>query len=168
LENRHVAIFIKFKKRPEYQLLSHCRHILNASLPFFVAMQIKKISYWIARLLAAVIMLQTLYFKFSASEESVYIFTTVGMEPWGRIGIGVMELIASVLLLITATAWLGALIALGLMAGALGMHFTILGIEVKGDGGYLFILCLLVAICSIYILFMEQEKIRQFIKRFTS
>ncbi|HEY5822822.1 MAG TPA: DoxX family protein [Cyclobacteriaceae bacterium] len=131
-------------------------------------MDFKTITYWLARLMAAVIMLQTLYFKFSASEESVYIFTTVGMEPWGRIGVGVMELIASVLLVITAIAWLGALIALGLMAGALGMHLTILGIEVKGDGGYLFILCLIVAICAAYILYEDTDKIKRFVSRFTS
>jgi putative oxidoreductase len=137
-------------------------------LPVFDYMNLKIITYWAVRILAALIMLQTLYFKFSASEESVYIFTTVGMEPWGRIGVGIMELIASVLLLINATAWFGALIALGLMAGALGMHLTILGIEVKGDGGYLFALCLIVALCSLFIMFVDKEKIGTFIKRFTS
>ena len=50
---------------------------------------------WLLRILAALIMLQTLYFKFSASEESVYIFSALGMEPWGRIGTGIMELIAA-------------------------------------------------------------------------
>lgn len=116
------------------------------------------IIYWAARILAAVILLQTLYFKFSGSEESVYIFTTVGMEPFGRIGVGVLELIASVLLLINATAWLGAGLALGLMVGALGMHLTILGIEVRNDGGYLFILASIVTICSAYVLFRNYSK----------
>src|SRR5271170_5728976 len=92
------------------------------------------IIYWITRLLAALILLQTLFFKFSASPESVYIFTTVGMEPWGRIGVGVLELVASVLILISVTSWLGAVLALGLMAGAIGMHLTLLGIEVQEDG----------------------------------
>src|SRR5450755_2922991 len=90
--------------------------------------------YWFARLLAALILLQTLFFKFSASPESVYIFTTVGMEPWGRIGIGVLELVASILILISATSWLGAGLALGLMTGAIGMHLTLLGIVVQDDG----------------------------------
>ncbi|ELR70081.1 hypothetical protein C900_04078 [Fulvivirga imtechensis AK7] len=72
-----------------------------------------KISSWIARIVAAVILLQTLYFKFTGAAESVYIFTTIGMEPWGRIGSGVAELVAAVLLLVPATAWLGALLALG-------------------------------------------------------
>src|SRR6478736_6380322 len=122
-------------------------------------MNIKNITYWLARLLAAVIMLQTLYFKFTASDESVYIFSTIGMEPWGRIGVGGMELFASVLLLITPTVWMGALLALGLMAGAIGMHLTILGIEVKGDGGYLFLLCLVVTVSSAYLLYVDRNKV---------
>lgn len=122
-------------------------------------MNSKSITYliWAARLVAAVIMLQTLYFKFSGAEESIYIFSTIGMEPWGRIGVGVMELIASLLIIIPATSWIGAGIALGLMVGAMGMHLTILGIEVQGDGGYLFFLALVVAICSAFILWMNKE-----------
>lgn len=124
-----------------------------------------KYIYWAARLIAAVIMLQTLYFKFTASPESVYIFTTVGMEPWGRIGVGALEAVASVLLLLTSTAWLGAGLALGLMAGAVGMHFTLLGIEVMGDGGYLFFLALAVAICSAFVLWVDQQKVLTFLGR---
>jgi len=114
---------------------------------------------WAARVIAAVIMLQTLYFKFTAAEESVYIFTTVGMEPWGRIGVGVMELIASLLIIIPATSWIGAGIGLGLMLGAMGMHLTILGIEVHDDGGYLFFLALVVAICSAFILWINKQAV---------
>lgn len=109
-------------------------------------------------MVAAVILLQTLYFKFTASEESVYIFTMVGMEPWGRIGVGIIELIAAALLLIPVSAWIGALLALGLMFGALGMHFTLLGVEVKGDGGYLFLLSVIVALCAVYTLYVERLK----------
>lgn len=108
--------------------------------------------------LAALILLQTLYFKFGAAPESVYIFTKVGIEPWGRIGSGVAELIAGLLLLWPAFAWVGAGIALGVMAGAIMTHLTILGIEVQGDGGYLFFLALIVAISSIYVLIMDREK----------
>ena len=115
--------------------------------------------YWAARILAALIMLQTLYFKFTGADESVYIFTTIGMEPWGRIGIGILELIASALLLINITSWLGAGLALGLMVGAIGMHLTILGIEVEGDGGYLFLLSVIVLVCSIFVLLKNKEKI---------
>lgn len=129
-------------------------------------MNTRTIVYWASRLIAAVIMLQTLYFKFSASPESVYIFTTVGMEPWGRIGVGVMELVASGLLLVTVTAWLGAGLALALMAGAIGMHFTILGIEVQGDGGQLFLYAVIVAVSSIMVLWHDSEKIEAIVKRF--
>ncbi len=118
------------------------------------------IALWVLRLLAAVILLQTLFFKFSASVESVYIFTTIGMEPWGRIGTGIMELIAAILILIPRTTALGALLAIGLMSGALFFHFTTLGIEVKGDGGQLFIYALLVFISSAVLLFVYQSQIR--------
>lgn len=120
---------------------------------------------WGARIIAALILLQTLFFKFSGSEESVYIFTTVGMEPWGRIGVGVMELIASILLLITSVTWLGALISIGLMLGAIGMHLTLLGIEVQGDGGQLFIYAVVVLLCSFYILWQDREKAISFLNK---
>ncbi len=118
------------------------------------------IVFWSLRLLAAIILLQTLFFKFSANEESVYIFSTIGMEPWGRIGTGVMELIAAILILISRTTALGALLAIGLMSGALFFHFTTLGIEVKGDGGQLFIYALLVFISSAVLLFVYQSQIK--------
>ena len=98
---------------------------------------IKTAAIWLLRLVAAVIMLQTLFFKFTASEESVYIFTQTGMEPWGRIASGVVELIASILLVIPRTTWIGALLGIGVMSGALFFHLTVLGIEVQGDGGLL-------------------------------
>lgn len=128
-------------------------------------MNIKNIIYWGARLVAAIIMIQTLYFKFTASEESVYIFTTVGMEPWGRYGIGIAELIASVLLLVSATAWLGAVLAFGIMAGAIVMHLVILGIEVKDDGGQLFIYALLVLVSAVFIMVKNKKEIVSFIEK---
>ncbi len=128
-------------------------------------MNTKNLPYWGARLLAAAIMLQTLYFKFTASEESVYIFTTVGMEPWGRIGTGVVELIASVLLLINATAWLGAGLAFGLMAGAISMHLTLLGININDDGGQLFIYALIVLVSATFILVRNRNEIASLIKK---
>lgn len=124
-----------------------------------------KIIYWAARLIAALIMLQTLYFKFSAAPESVYIFSTIGMEPWGRVGVGVLELLASVLLVINATAWLGAILALGLMGGAVGMHLTLLGIEINHDGGYLFALALIVMICSLVVIALDKEKILNYSRK---
>lgn len=116
-----------------------------------------KYFYLLLRVVAALIMLQTLYFKFSGSEESIYIFSTVGIEPWGRIMVGVFELIASILILLPRTAWMGALLTTGLMLGAVGMHLTLLGIEVKGDGGYLFILSLVVLFCGALTLWQERN-----------
>src|SRR5438094_8502041 len=114
---------------------------------------------WVLRVTAAVILLQTLFFKFTAAPESVYIFTKVHAEPWGRIGSGVVELIAAVLLLIPRTVWVGAFLALGVMAGAIVSHLTILGIEVMGDGGLLFALALVVAACSAVLLFLQRRRL---------
>ena len=114
---------------------------------------------WILRLVVAFILLQTLFFKFTAAPESVYIFETVGMEPWGRIGSGIVELIASILLLIPRTTWAGALLALGTIAGAIFFHLTKLGIEVKGDGGQLFIMALIVFVSSLVILLLSRKQI---------
>ncbi len=118
------------------------------------------------RLTAAIIMLQTLFFKFTGSEESVYLFSTLGMEPWGRIGTGVFELIASILLLWPRTTAAGALLGTGLMSGALFFHVTKLGIEVKGDGGLLFMYAVIVFVCCTILLFLHQAQIKQIISKF--
>lgn len=109
---------------------------------------VKVVILWILRLVAAIIMLQTLFFKFTAAPESIYIFSTLGMEPWGRIGTGVLELVASLLILYPRTTGFGAVLATGLMGGALISHLTKLGIIVQDDGGLLFMYALLVFICS--------------------
>ena len=119
----------------------------------------KMIGIWLLKLLAAVLMLQTLFFKFTGAEESIYIFSTLGMEPWGRIGTGVMELIASILILIPRTTAFGALLAIGLMSGALFFHLTKLGIEVRGDGGQLFIYALLIFLASVVLLIIYRRQI---------
>ena len=113
-------------------------------------------------LIAAIILLQTLFFKFSGAPESVYIFSTLGIEPVGRIGSGVAELVAAILLLWPGRSWLGALLALGVMAGAIMSHLSVLGIEVQGDGGLLFMLALTVALLSAFILFREREQLVAF------
>lgn len=123
------------------------------------------IIYWIARLVASVILLQTLFFKFSGSEESVYIFTQVGIEPWGRIGVGMVELIAAVLLLIPSTVWAGSVLAVGLMVGAIGMHLTLLGIVVKGDGGQLFLYAMIVLVCSLFSFWKSKDQVPLPIKK---
>lgn len=114
---------------------------------------------FILRLIIAVILIQTLRFKFSAHPDSVYIFTQVGLEPIGRIGIGIAELIAGILLLIRKTAWLGATLTLGIIGGAILMHLTQLGIEIKGDGGVLFYTALVTFIVSLVILFLYRKDI---------
>lgn len=121
---------------------------------------------WICRIAAAVILLQTLFFKFTAAPESVYIFTKVHAEPWGRIGSGVFELIAAVLILIPRTVWAGALLALGVMAGAIVSHLTLLGIEVMGDGGLLFALALIVFGTSAVALALHRTQIPVIGRRF--
>ena len=114
---------------------------------------------WILRLVAAVILLQTLFFKFAAAPESVYIFTKVGAEPWGRIGSGVIELVAAVLLLWPRLTWLGSVLALGMMTGAIATHLTVLGIEVQGDKGLLFGLAVTVFIAAAINLFLHRAEI---------
>ena len=111
------------------------------------------------RIIVAVILLQTLRFKFLAHPDSVYIFTQVGMEPWGRIGIGVLELIANILLFLPKKIWMGAGLAAGLMAGAVLMHLTMIGIEVKGDGGALFYTAIATLILSLMILWGKKKDI---------
>lgn len=126
---------------------------------------LKPVLTWAMRVVAAAIMLQTLFFKFTASEESVYIFSTVGMEPWGRIGSGIAELIASILILIPRFTWKGAFLGIGVMSGAIFFHLTKLGIVVKDDGGLLFIYALVVFICCAGLLVMYKNDIRFFIKQ---
>lgn len=124
-----------------------------------------KVLFWIARIVAAFIMLQTLYFKFSGAEESIFIFKTVGMEPWGRYLVGVGELVASVLLFIPRTVWMGAAITIGLMLGAISMHLLFLGIEVFEDGGQLFIYACITLVCGVFALAYTKGDLKDFIQR---
>ncbi len=121
--------------------------------------KIKTIFTWALRVVAALILLQTLFFKFTGAPESVYIFTRVGLEPWGRIGSGVAELIAAILIVLPPTTWLGAGLALAVMVGAIFSHLTILGIVVMDDGGLLFGLALAVAVCSVALLFLQRRRL---------
>jgi hypothetical protein len=118
---------------------------------------------WIVRLVAAGVLLQTLYFKFAGAPESVYIFSTLGIEPWGRIGSGVVELIASGLLLWTGTAGIGGVMAAGLMLGAIASHVTKLGIEVQGDGGLLFALAWIVLVCGTITALIHRSQLLRFV-----
>ena len=135
---------------------------------------------WICRIVAAVILLQTLFFKFTAAPESVYIFTKVGtfihsfipvaaisaIEVSGRIGSGIVELIAAVLLLTPRFVWAGAVLAIAATGGALASHLTFLGIEVQGDKGLLFFLAIIVVVASAIALFLHRMQIPALGKRF--
>ena len=114
---------------------------------------------WILRISSAAILLQTLFFKFTGAPESIYIFTKVGAEPWGRIGSGIIELIAAILILTPRFSWLGSLLALGVMAGAILSHLTFLGIEVQGDKGLLFGLAVTVFVASGMNLYLQRSQI---------
>jgi uncharacterized membrane protein YphA (DoxX/SURF4 family) len=113
----------------------------------------------VLRIAVAVILIQTLRFKFSAHPDSVYIFETVGLEPYGRIGVGILELVAGILLLIPKTVWAGALLTLGLIGGAVVMHLTQLGIEVNGDGGVLFYTAIITFLLSAVILYYFRKDV---------
>ena len=119
------------------------------------------ITSWILRLIVAVILLQTLFFKFSAARESIYIFSTLGAEPWGRIGSGIFELIASILLFIPGTTTLGAAMALAATGSAILLHLTRLGIALTavGDHGELFALAVVVTVCSLGVLLLHRQEL---------
>ena len=119
----------------------------------------QRIISWVLQIAVAIILFQTLFFKFTGAEESKYIFTTIGAEPWGRIASGVLELIAVILLLIPSTVTLGALLALAAASGAIMSHLTKLGIVVRGDGGLLFALAVTIFISSVIILLLRRAEI---------
>ena len=135
---------------------------------------------WICRIVAAIILLQTLFFKFTAAPESVYIFTKLGeflhtylpivpvntAEQWGRIGSGVMELIAAIFLLTPRFVWAGTLLAIAATAGAIASHLTFLGIEVQGDKGLLFGLAITVVVTSAIALYVHRKQIPVLGERF--
>jgi uncharacterized membrane protein YphA (DoxX/SURF4 family) len=118
-----------------------------------------KTTNFIIRIIIAILLLQTLYFKFTAHPDSVYIFSKIGIEPYGRVGTGIMELIASFLILLNRTQWLGALLALGLMLGAVFFHLTKLGIEVNDDGGLLFGMAVFIFVLSLVVLWINRANI---------
>jgi hypothetical protein len=120
---------------------------------------------WTLRLLVAGILLQTLYFKFTAAPESVYIFSSLGLEPWGRWAAGLSELVASILLLWPGMTFIGAGLGLGVISGALMAHLTKLGIVVLNDGGLLFgLACAVFAGCLI-LLGLHRSELRSWMGR---
>lgn len=122
--------------------------------------------YLIFRIIIALILLQTLRYKFTAHPDSAFIFTKVGLEPYGRIGTGILELISAILILLPKTIWAGALLTFGIISGVVLIHLTQLGIEVNNDGGKLFYMALLVLVLSILILWNQRKKIPVIGKKF--
>ena len=120
-----------------------------------------KVLSWVLQAVVAVILLQTLFFKFTGAPESVYIFSKLGAEPWGRIASGVFELIAAALLLFPRTVVFGALMSLGVISGAIFSHLTKLGIALTevGDRGELFALSLVVFVGSALVLFIRRREL---------
>ena len=119
---------------------------------------------WIIKLIAVIILVQTLYFKFTAAPESVFIFSTLGIEPFGRIGSGIVELIASILILIPRTTLLGAVLGFATMLGAIFSHIFVLGIEIQNDGGTLFVLAVITLLCCLILIYNQKDKIPNLIR----
>ena len=128
-------------------------------------MKLTSVFIWVLRLVAAIIMLQTLYFKFTGHPQSVELFRTIGMEPWGRIGTGVLELIVSVLILLPATVWLGSALSIGLMIGAIASHVFVIGV-VRDDGGQLFLYAIIVLVFASISFWMSKRQIPNSIRKF--
>ncbi len=128
-------------------------------------MKTQTILFWIARIVVAIILIQTLLYKFTGAEESKILFTKLGAEPWGRIGTGVIELIASILILISSTVWLGSILAIGLMAGAIASHILIIGI-MRDDGGQLFLYAVIVLVCALFSFWKSKSQVPAPIKKF--
>lgn len=127
-------------------------------------MTMRTIGIWILRLVPAIILLQTLYFKFTAQPESVQLFTRIGMEPYGRIGTGVLELIAAVLILIPRYTGYGAILGLVMMTGALYFHLTKIGIFFGGDA-LLFIYAVITFVCCALLIFIYKTRLENQLKR---
>lgn len=131
-------------------------------------MNTKTLLSWALRLTVAVILLQTLYFKFTAHPDSVHIFSALGIEPWGRIGLGIVELITAILILLPKTKTIGMLTSLGIILGAVFSHFLVLGINVSNDGGGLFTLAILVLLASSLYVFLHFKDVTFLLRKLKS
>lgn len=128
-------------------------------------MNFKSIISWILRLTVAIILLQTLYFKFTAHPDSVHIFSALGVEPWGRIGLGIIELITAILILVPKTKIIGMVNSLGIIVGAVASHILVLGINVSNDGGGLFTLAIVVLVATCTYLILNKNELFTLIKK---
>ncbi len=120
---------------------------------------------WVCRLIPAIILLQTLFFKFTAQPESVALFSKLGVEPWGRIIAGIMELCAAILLVVPKFSKYGAALAIATMCGAIGAHLLVLGVQSNNDGGYLFVLAFIVLLTAATVLFIELKENEYSVKK---
>jgi uncharacterized membrane protein YphA (DoxX/SURF4 family) len=127
-------------------------------------MNLRFISIWILRIIPALILLQTLYFKFTAHPESVRLFTEIGMEPWGRIGTGILELIAGILLLVPRFTGYGSILGLTMMTGALYFHLTKIGVNFGGNP-LLFIYALVTFACCAALILIYRNQLEQQLKK---
>ena len=128
-------------------------------------MKTKNIISWALRLTVAIILLQTLYFKFTAHPDSVHIFSALGIEPWGRMGLGIVELITALLILTPKTKIIGMINSLGIIIGAVFSHLLVLGVTVGNDGGSLFTLAIIVFIASTLFLILHKSEVLILLKR---
>jgi hypothetical protein len=119
----------------------------------------QRIASWVCQLVAASIMIETLFFKFSAAPESVYIFRKMGTEPWWRWGQGIWELLASICLLIRPLRWLGGILTTGSMLAAILSHLTWLGFSVMGDHGLLFGMAIITFTCGFTVMILHRHSI---------
>jgi len=122
---------------------------------------------WLLKITIAGILLQTLYFKFTAHPDSVYIFSQLGVEPYGRIGLGIAELITALLILLPRTFIIGLLMSFGIICGAIFSHFLVIGTEVKGDSGGLFTLALIVFFSCLVLFFIHRNELLSYLKNMT-
>ena len=160
---RKYLVWKFFNNLVEYFICCHLYDSISRRAAVILHIMTRTIFTWALRLVAAFILLQTLYFKFTSQPESVELFTKLGMEPWGRIGTGIGELIASILILIPRTTLIGAIMGLGLMSGAIFFHLTKLGIYFGGDA-VLFTYAVITFICCSLLIIIYRKNIPQLLK----
>lgn len=127
-------------------------------------MNIKVFISWVLRVVVAIILLQTLYYKFTGHPDSVYIFSKLGVEPWGRISLGIIELLTALLIFIPKTKFIGMAISFFLMIGAISSHIFVIGLNISNDGGGLFILALIVLFSSIVYFIINKNEFCSYLK----
>ncbi|QMV14681.1 hypothetical protein [Vibrio spartinae] len=137
---------------------------------------------YLASAFIAFVFVQSLFFKFTGSPETEYIFGTLGqwsgLDFFGAYGayiIGVAELIATVLLFSRFHGF-GALMTLGIISGAIFFHlFTPLGVQmpefnsngevIGNDGGLLFGMACLVWLCAAFLTIRDYQAERSLLRQ---